>query len=391
MSDATLIRDDQGENSLRSHLTAHFGTPRRVNLSDPDGNASPVELHIIRVDDMQIVVTEGMSVRPSLIGKGSPDGRFVELVMYLPDDWPIGQLLQYYKNVAWPIEWLCRIALSCDIRTTWVDAGTAVISNEGPLEPFASNTKLSHLLLLRSPYEFGRWVRPDGTIVSLFDVYPIYSEERDCLMNFGLSQLMSLFDEHLVSRVLSLKRKNTVLEWAESLYHEAVANEDLAKVNELMTTYSHLRTRLTFKWLFMEGARKGSIPLAEFAMQATAHFGLPFNDIGLDNPSLLMAFRFTKSDNFMRWFLDQFPRLFEIVGPVSLGIALASAASSHRFGMVDLLLERGVDINRICTNVGGNPLSITMTDDNQKAVAYLRSKGALTPDEIANSKRQSEV
>ena len=60
----------------------------------------------------------------------------------------------------WPIEWLKRIARYPHDNETWLGGPHTIIANDEPPEPFAPNTKMSCLMLLANPSEFGRWTRP---------------------------------------------------------------------------------------------------------------------------------------------------------------------------------------------------------------------------------------
>ena len=71
--------------------------------------------------------------------------------------------------------------------------------NGEPPEPFAPNTKLSCLMLLANPSEFGRWTRPDdGAEVVFYDLFGLYTQERDLELRDGLGELLHRFQSRFI-------------------------------------------------------------------------------------------------------------------------------------------------------------------------------------------------
>ena len=70
----------------------------------------PIAIHVIRTEDEQILVTEGMSARPMTVPTGGEAFQFAELELRLPSDWPLTLDAFANPNHYWPIEWLKRIA-----------------------------------------------------------------------------------------------------------------------------------------------------------------------------------------------------------------------------------------------------------------------------------------
>ena len=68
---------------------------------------------------------------------------------------------------------------------------------------------LSCLMLLANPSEFGRWTRPtDGAEVVFYDVFGLYTEERDLELREGLPELLNRFQDRFISNVLDPHRPN---------------------------------------------------------------------------------------------------------------------------------------------------------------------------------------
>lgn len=198
--------------SIVEHLSQHLGEPSPLALREIVPTDLPIAIHVIRTEDEQILVTEGMSARPMTVPAGGEAFQFAELVLRLPSDWPLTLDAFANPNHYWPIEWLKRIARYPHDNDTWLGGPYTIIANGEPPEPFAPNTKLSCLMLLANPSEFGRWTRPtDGAEVVFYDLFGLYTEERDLELSEGLPELLNRFQDRFISNVLDPQRPNVAL------------------------------------------------------------------------------------------------------------------------------------------------------------------------------------
>ena len=195
--------------SIVEHLSQHLGEPSPLALREIVTTDLPIAIHVIRTEDEQFLVTEGMSARPMTVPEGGEAFQFAELVLRLPSDWPL--TLAAFENPQhyWPIEWLKRIARYPHDNDTWLGGPHTIIANGEPPEPFAPNTKMSCLMLLANPSKFGRWTRPtDGAEVVFYDLFGLYTEERDLELREGLPELLNRFQSRFISKVLDPQRPN---------------------------------------------------------------------------------------------------------------------------------------------------------------------------------------
>lgn len=198
--------------SFVEHLANHLGEPEPLALREIVPTDLPIAIHVIRTEDEQILVTEGMSARPMTVPAGGEAFKFAELVLRLPSDWPLTLEAFANPNHYWPIEWLKRIARYPHDNDTWLGGPHTIIANGEPPEPFAPNTKLSCLMLLANPSEFGRWTRPsDGAEVVFYDLFGLYTEERDLELREGLPALLDRFQDRFISKTLDPQRPNVTL------------------------------------------------------------------------------------------------------------------------------------------------------------------------------------
>ncbi len=265
------VPDFPRDDGFVTHLSSFLGAPEPLALREIVPTDLPIAIPVIRTEDEQILVTEGMSARPLTVPAGGEAFQFAELVLRLPSDWPLtldafanpqhavvaglpteplrptaglsngasgpneetfgqgtvarsGDRPQQEDRLPnefyWPIEWLKRIARYPHDNDTWLGGPHTIIANGEPPEPFAPNTKMSCLMLLANPSEFGRWTRPsvarsgdrpqqrESEEVVFYDVFGLYTEERDLELREGLPELLTRFQARFISKVLDPQRPN---------------------------------------------------------------------------------------------------------------------------------------------------------------------------------------
>src|SRR5215471_16168485 len=152
------------------------------------------------------LITSGMSAEGIQPPQASGEGRYPEIVIHLPGDWPLSeQALEKPENF-WPIEWLHRTAYHPYLTGEWLSHGH-VLTNGDPPEPFAPNTAQSSLLVLRELY-LDPLRANDGTVVHFYDILALYKEECDIHARRGLNALLRLFQEHRVPITVAPTRLN---------------------------------------------------------------------------------------------------------------------------------------------------------------------------------------
>lgn len=155
-------------------------------------------------------ITNGMSFLPMNVPEGQEDWRYAELMICLPPDWPVGE--EEFKNERnyWPIRVLKMLARFPHKYRTWLSWGHT-IPNGDPAEPFADNTKLCCSLLLppiQVHSDFLSLRVNDEITVKFFCVVPIYREEMEYKLKYGVEGLMDKFDNHKINELIDINRKN---------------------------------------------------------------------------------------------------------------------------------------------------------------------------------------
>jgi hypothetical protein len=194
--------------AILEHLRTHLGEPEPLVQQEIVGSDPRIVVCLVRMAPCNALVTMGMSDRPMKVPPGEEAFRFAELFMYLPLDWPVTQQALDNPQHAWPIEWIRRLAHYPHDNDTWFGGPVAVIANGEPPEPFAPDTRLSCLLLIAVPGEFGRANLPDGRSVVFYQVNPLYTEERDLEARMGVTCLLERLAERDINLILDIDRPN---------------------------------------------------------------------------------------------------------------------------------------------------------------------------------------
>ena len=199
------------ESAVRRHVAKHFGSPdplaiRQVIVSDP-------EIAIMRVvrGNCNVLVTNGMSRYPMMPPPESAEYKFAELVLYLPIDWPLDFGPGTLEKM-WPVEWLLRIANYPFEEGTSIGGGAfGIFSNEAPPVPFHSDTELSCFLAITSATGSARMKREDGAHTYFYNLYALYTEERDFALKNGITALLERFERFKVTALLNPRRVNVCI------------------------------------------------------------------------------------------------------------------------------------------------------------------------------------
>lgn len=190
------------------HLKEYLGTPEKLMLQEMVPADPPISIYRVRTDEGQALVTRGMGSKPMTVPPDGEDWAFAELVMYLPSDWPLDLESLKDPKHGWPIEWLRRIARYPHHHKTWLGGRSCVIANDEPPKPVAPNTKLSCFLLMANLHRLGTLVDDEANVTFFYELYPLYTEERDLEKRLGWKALIERFQQYDISRVVDVRRTN---------------------------------------------------------------------------------------------------------------------------------------------------------------------------------------
>jgi hypothetical protein len=156
-----------------------------------------------------VLVTSGMSATPMTTRAGADVAKFAELIVLLPESWPVGESDERFY---WPIRWLKMLARLPYDFSTWLGMGHTV-PNGDPPRPFAPGTERCAMLVLKSislPIEAQSMTLADGSVLEFFALYPLHRAELELKLAAGTHALIDRFEEAGVDDVVNPARPSVV-------------------------------------------------------------------------------------------------------------------------------------------------------------------------------------
>lgn len=191
-------------------VTKHFGPIKNTISEIVPGSRVAVNVHIIPSSvnkDFVTLITTGMSDEP--MGYSNEEGvfKYAELLLKLPSSWIIEKDSMKDQDHYWPVGWLRKVAHIPHIYDGWLEEGV-ILPNGEPPQPFASNTKLSCIMVCRPQEPWLDNVYTKQGNINIYTLVPIYEEERNLALEKGHDYLLKRMSEEGISDVLDIGRVN---------------------------------------------------------------------------------------------------------------------------------------------------------------------------------------
>lgn len=156
-------------------------------------------------------MTCGMSERPMAAPDDFPEGRYAELMLRLPPDWPLEGDAFREESAYWPVRLLKTLARAPHEYDTWLWYGHT-IPNGDPPEPYAPDTELCGAILLPPALSPDGFDSADvaGRQIDVIAVIPILADEMDLKLEKGAEELARLFDKVRLTEVVDPGRPTVV-------------------------------------------------------------------------------------------------------------------------------------------------------------------------------------
>lgn len=215
------------ESPYGPQINAHFEKlfPGRTPLVWKD--ARGMEIHILAPTDKEpyyVAYSVGMSAQKMQLDN-LPYGRYedlrtAELMLYLPADWPMAQLVATAADPdmdsGWPLRMLYRLACMPQKNGIWLGSGHSIPNGEPP-RPMADSTGFcGAVLYLPAEGNGPKTVEPvmigDSEQLLLYVVVPVYSEELEYKQAYGAERLeerLRSLPEHS-GFIVNIQRPSTV-------------------------------------------------------------------------------------------------------------------------------------------------------------------------------------
>jgi hypothetical protein len=198
--------------AISRHIELHWGPIRSV-FHEIASDYVHVDINFVAASSdkpFHSLITSGMSNKPMNVKEASEDCRFSELVLSLPESWPLDKASFRDERNWWPLRWLRTLARLPHENQDWLFCGHTV-GNGDPPKPFAANTEFC-ALIIASPIlceEGGDLLTVQGGKKIHFNsVIPIYGDELELARNTDPEELLRLLYAAGVTELINLSRKS---------------------------------------------------------------------------------------------------------------------------------------------------------------------------------------
>ena len=169
-----------------------------------------VDIHVVPADELRpfhALATSGMSDRPMRIPKKlvGQVPAYAELLILLPQDWPLDQASWSDERFYWPIRQLKVLARLPHEYATWLGIWHSV-PNGDPPEPFADDTGFCATMLappVMFPDEFRTVRSDDGREIAILAVLPLLPDELAAKLGLRGDALLEGFDAHGITELFN--------------------------------------------------------------------------------------------------------------------------------------------------------------------------------------------
>lgn len=208
------IGDEQSMELIEAHIEEHLGEIDTV-WHEMISDLVHIDVHQIRPTEDRpfwTLVTTGMSDRPMTVPDGAEEYTYAELVICLPEDWPVSQEDFNDENNYWPVRLLKVLARLPHEYETWLGPGHTVPNGGEEDVPYADNTQFTCAMIVPPlamvPSEFAQLELDDRTI-NFYGVWPLYPAEVSFKLNKGLEALLDKLEQGGVTELIEVDRANT--------------------------------------------------------------------------------------------------------------------------------------------------------------------------------------
>jgi hypothetical protein len=215
-----MERSSQGDliiiDAVDDHIQKYIGDVAIVfhEEASPDIHVDIFHVAPSQQRPFHTLITCGMSEKPMTTPEGWEDGRLAELMICLPELWPVNVTAFQNEEYFWPVRVLKALTRYPHENNTWLYAGHSVRCSNPP-RPFAANTKMTSVLV-RYPCT----IPADATIIHasddrqirLWTIVPLYKEEWEFKNRCGFEALDELLNENGITELLDPERNSVALE-----------------------------------------------------------------------------------------------------------------------------------------------------------------------------------
>ncbi len=197
--------------SVEAHVERHIGKVETVYHEIFSDRIHLDVLFVPATEDRpyHVLVTSGVSDQAMQVPDGLEELNRVELLMALPESWPLSDESFNDEANYWPVRWLKQIGRLPHDYGTWIGWGHT-IPNGDPAEPIA-NTPFIGVMLAPAYWlgnDFYQLKADSGDTITFYNLVPLFQEEMDLKLKKGADEIEARFEKQNIEFVVNPDRKN---------------------------------------------------------------------------------------------------------------------------------------------------------------------------------------
>ncbi len=207
-----------------AHFEALFPNHDSRVLHEIVSDLVHVDIHVMwptAEEPFFVVYTTGMSDLPmtppdDLPNKVRKDLELAELYLFLPGNWPLELDSPPEESAYWPIGLLKAMARVPHEYKTWLAYGHTVPNGPG-YAPLHKGVGFGGVVFNCGTGPLSTMTAKDGRLLHFYQLIPLYKEEIEYKLKYGMDGLQKVFQEKGLAPVLDPKRPNFCADFTEVL------------------------------------------------------------------------------------------------------------------------------------------------------------------------------
>lgn len=202
---------------ISGHFKALFPKREEFVYHELISDLVHIDVNIMRPTEERpyyVMYTTGMSDMPMTLPEEIADRedlKHAELFMFLPGEWNPGETGQLDSDIPdseyWPIRLIKYLARFPHEYHTWLGWGHT-IPNGAEYGPLCAETEMGGVVLVQTGGDMGSMQAEDGTEINFYMVVPVYREEIEYKLEFGMEALDKRFCDRNLPMILDINRPN---------------------------------------------------------------------------------------------------------------------------------------------------------------------------------------
>ncbi|MCC9606856.1 suppressor of fused domain protein [Blastopirellula sp. JC732] len=209
-----IERDGQLFAAISKHIEQHVGPIARV-FRDHVNEKKQVDILWVKPTaktPFHTLATCGMAEQPMQIPPEADGFPYAEMILCLPQNWPIDESALANEAIYWPLRWMKLVARLPQEQNTYV-ARSQVLPNGVPARPFHANTTMTAWMFTPpqiGPEELPAMAVSDRT-VDFFAMTAIHTDELRFYYQHGYLETLRRLKAEFPSRTLHSMRRPSFL------------------------------------------------------------------------------------------------------------------------------------------------------------------------------------